>query len=56
MGNTKNYKSGKIQGNSVEIRRKALHSFSLIFPGVKYISLLGKSNSPDFSIGYCENW
>ena len=43
--------SGEIQGNSGEIRRNAFHSFSLVFPGVKYISLLGKSHSPDFSSG-----
>ena len=41
--------SGEIQGNSGGIRRKAFHSFSLVFSGVKHISLLGKSNSPDFS-------
>ena len=52
-----NFKRG-IQENSGEIRLKALHFFSQVFPDVKYISLLGKSksNSPDFSSGYCENW
>ena len=33
--------SGKIQGKSGEIRLEAFHSFSLVFPGVKYISLWG---------------
>ena len=47
--------SGEVQGNSGDIRRKAIHSFSLVFPGVKYISLLGKSKSPDFSSGNREN-
>ena len=59
---TKNYKSREFWGNSGnsrdfwEIRWKAFMFFSLVFPGVKYISLLGKSNSPDFSSGYRENW
>ena len=51
--------SGEIQGNSGnsgEIRVKAFHFFSIVLPGVEYISLLGKSNSPDFSSGYRENW
>ena len=50
--------SGGIQGNSGEFwgnQMKRLSFFSLVFPGVKYISLLGKSNSPDFSCGYREN-
>ena len=47
---------GEIPGNSGEIRPKAFHSFSFVFPGEKYISLLGKSNSPDFSSSYRENW
>ena len=47
--------SGGIQGNSGEIRWKAFHFFSLVFPGVKYISLLGKSNSSDFPSGHREN-
>ena len=32
-----------------------LFIFSLVFPGVKCISLLGKSNSPNFFSGYREN-
>ena len=43
-------------GNPGEIGRKAFYSFSLFFSGAKYISLLGKSNSPDFSSGYHGNW
>ena len=43
--------SGEIQGDSGEIRQKAFHLFSLVFPGVKNISLLGKSKPPDFSSG-----
>ena len=56
---TKNYKSREFwgnSGNSGEIRWKAFNFFSLVFPGVKYISLLGISNSPDFTGGYRENW
>ena len=58
--------SGEFWENSGEFRgilgkpdRKLFtrfHSFSFVFPGENYISLLGKSNSPDFSSGYRENW
>ena len=47
---TKNLNLGnseEIKGNSWEIRWKAFQFFQLVFPGVKYISLLGKSDSPD---------
>ena len=44
------------QGSSGKIRWKAFNFFSLVFPDVKYISPLGKSNSSDFSSGYRENW
>ena len=47
--------SGEIQGVLGKSDEK-LFIFSLVFPGVKYISFLGKSNSPDFSTGYRENW
>ena len=46
--------SGEIQGNSGKSYQNlftSFHSFSFVFPGV-----LGKSNSPDFSSGYRENW
>ena len=33
--------SGEVQGDSGEIRWKAFYFFSLVFPGVKYISLSG---------------
>ena len=55
----KNYKSREFWGISGELWGNQMKSFSfflLIFPGVKYISLLGKSNSLDFSSGYNENW
>ena len=58
--------SGEVWGNSGEFWRIlgksdqklfiTFHSFSFVFQGEKYISLLGKSNSLDFSSGYCENW
>ena len=47
--------SGEIQGNSGKIRRKDFHSFPLVFADAKYISLVGKSNSLDFSSGCREN-
>ena len=58
--------SGEFWGNSGEFWRilgksdqklfTSFHSFSFVFPSEKYISLLGKYKSPDFSSGYRENW
>ena len=45
----------EILGKSDQKLYTSFHLFSFVFPGEKYISLLGKSNSPDFSSGYREN-
>ena len=44
-----------ILGKSDQKFLSSFHSFSFVFPGEKYMSLLRKSNSPDFSSGYREN-